>query len=205
MTDLKRTHPCDFFIPLDIDEFIVFLKDNVLHMNILEYLADLKKKNPNNLLFKMNYIIPIRTHDKGAFIEQCTHGSISDYRDMAKTFIQNSISNRVQIDHGNHIRTSHYILSHLYLIHYHFRSKIQHDKKVLNNILGLGYKTDVNYLKKLPASCMGRHHVKFCIELLENPNRDKSPRIVPFGQLPKDSISLVPFIDFFKKIEKKIF
>ena len=43
--------------------------------------------------------------------------------------------------------------------------------------MGLGYKLDINYLKKLDKNVAGHHHVNHAINMLENPSNIKSPPI----------------------------
>jgi hypothetical protein len=199
MTMIKNNNPSDFFIPVDIDEFIVYKNktDNTVSCDVTAYLESLIRTNPHDLIFKMNYIMPFKTNDELPLLKQFTHGEISDYGVMAKTFIQNNTYSRsqIQFDHGNHFCTHNYVLSDLYLIHYHKRSDVQHKKKIVNNVLGLGYQMNIDYLKSLHNSCPGIHHVKNAIQMLEHPELDNSPKLVTVETV-KDKIQLHHFIDF---------
>ena len=203
MTNLKNSVKCDIFIPIDIDEFIVLYDktNNVITCdNIIMYLNTLIHENPKKLLFKTEYISPIRTNDNsGCILEQFTHAKphLSKYNNLAKTFIQNRIKNRITIDHGNHINTSNYISTDLYLVHYHRRGDIQHKKKVKNNVLGLGYRDDLKTLKELykRGGLPGKHHVGMYIKMLEDPNASNAPSIQK--QL-SNSIDLSPIMFFIK-------
>jgi hypothetical protein len=197
MTEIKNNNPCDFFIPIDIDEFIVYYKDGELniHTHIFPHLEYLKNTHPNNMIFKMNYIGPIRTNNELPILKQFTHGHIVDYKTEAKSFILNLNHNNIKIDHGNHIPTTNYVLTDLYLIHYHQRSNDQHKKKIINNIKGLGYQMDINHLKSLRHNCKGNHHVRMCIHMLENPESDNSPGLVPLDHV-QNHPQLYNFIKF---------
>ena len=208
MTKLKNKVKCDIFIPIDIDEFMVLYdKDNniITCDNVVMYLNTLINENPKNPLFKTEYISPIRTNNNsGCILEQFTYGNKGNLMNgHAKTFIQNRIKNRILIDHGNHISPlwnpkKNYILTDLYLVHYHRRGDIQHKKKVKNNVLGLGYKDDLKTLKELykREGLPGGHHVRMYIKMLENPSGSNEPSI---QKPPSNSIDLSPIMFFIKK------
>ena len=198
MTQIKKRVKHDFFLPIDIDEFIVYYnkQDNTIECdNIMSYFLKLKNSYAKNALFKMNYIIPILTNNNDILLKQFTHGKICDYGIMAKSFLRN-ISHKFVIDHGNHLRYNNYILTDLHLIHYHKREDQQHKAKIKNNILGLGYRMDIDYLKQLLATkpqCPGGHHVKMAIYMLQNPSKSNSPEMCK----PSDNdIKLDNFIEF---------
>lgn len=198
MTNYKNKIPCDFFIPLDIDEFIVYYnkeENNISHGNIVSYLKELQSNNSSNVMFKMNYILPIRTNTETT-LKRFSHGYVSDYKDAAKTFFQNTENYKtLSIDHGNHMWCKNWILSDLHLIHFHKRSDEQHKKKIVANITGLGYKMDLEELKKKRKDCDGIHHVKMAIYMLENPESSNDPAIVT--DILNNSILLQNFTDFF--------
>jgi hypothetical protein len=180
MTEIKNKNKCDFFIPLDIDEFIVYYNSKI-DFDLINHFKNLNLSEPAQNIFKMNYIMPLRTNNNLPIIKQFTHGVISDYGMLAKTFIRNSSSNNIIFDHGNHYFVKDYKLSNFYLIHYHKRSNIQYKKKIINNVLGLNYKVNILYLKLLLQKnkhCNGEHHVRNCIEILENPGKDNSPKLL---------------------------
>ena len=198
MSMIKNNHPSDFFIPVDIDEFIVYKNKHgtAVSCDVNAYLKTLIQSNPENLIFKMNYILPFKTNDDLPLLKQFTHGEVLEYGNMAKTFIRNNIykSSQIQFDHGNHFCTCDYVLSDLYLIHYHKRSDAQHKKKIVNNVLGLGYQMNLAYLNSL-SNCSGIHHVKNAIQMLEHPELDNSPELVTTDAV-RDKIQLHHFIDF---------
>ena len=203
MTNLKNNIKCDIFIPIDIDEFMVLYdKDNnvITCDNVVMYLNTLINENPKNPLFKTEYISPIRTNNNsGCILEQFTHSNKSNkYNNFAKTFIQNRIKNRIIIDHGNHINTSNYMRTDLYLVHYHRRGDIKHKKKVKNNVIGLGYSDNLKTLKELYKNkgLPGGHHVRMYIKMLENPNTSNAPSI---EKPHANSINLSPIMSFIKK------
>jgi len=142
MSYLINTIACDIFIPLDIDEFIVYYDkhtNKISTNNLISYLENLKIKYNSYDIFKMNYIIPIKTN-KGDNIYQFTQGKIKDYKEYAKTFIKPEYKKQYIIDHGNHmVKYTKYIVSDMYLVHYHDRNKKQLLEKIKNNIIGLGY------------------------------------------------------------------
>lgn len=203
MTNLKNNIKCDIFIPIDIDEFMVLYdksKNVITCDTIVMYLNTLINENAKNILFKTEYLNPIRTNNNnGCILEQFTHSNKSTkYNNFAKTFIQNRIKNRIAIDHGNHINTSNYTRTDLYLVHYHRRGDKQHKKKVKNNVIGLGYSDNLKTLKELykRQGLAGGHHVRMYIKMLENPSESNAPSI----QKPHtNSIDLSPIMSFIKK------
>lgn len=200
MTKIKNSVHCDFFLPIDIDEFIVYFdeQDFVRCDNIIDYFIELQNTYPNDALFKMTEIHPIRTNNNSELLTQFTHGNYTDIYIMSKSFLQSkNIKLTCPIDHGNHIPNETYISTKLAIIHYHTRSEAQIRKKITNNILGLGYKIQLDFLKKLVEDSKenlfpGKHHVIQAISILENPGKKIGPDIHenPSG------ISLSNFIDF---------
>jgi len=186
-----------FFLPIDIDEFIVFYnkKENLIECdNIMSYFLTLKNTYSKKALFKMNYINPVRTNKDTILLKQFTHGKLCDYGLMAKSFLQN-IPHTFVIDHGNHMRYTNHILTDLHLIHYHKRGDQQHKTKIRNNILGLGYRLDIHYLQTLLTrnpECAGRHHVRMAIQMLQNPSKSNSPLLCKeaVGDIPLDNFIL---------------
>ena len=168
--------------PIDIDEFVVlYNKENntidINKQNILHYIDNL----PEHKVYKTNYIISKITKENGydrATIES-THGYYSDYGKNAKSFFNTKLFKNVDIDHGNHYETSDYYLTDICLVHYHWRNTEQMKTKILNNVLGFGYKNELEYLKSLPSNCNGSHHVQNQIHVLENtycfPNSQVEP------------------------------
>jgi hypothetical protein len=174
----------EFAFPIDIDEFVVYFDktNNSISTNkdkILNYLNSLPK---NNKIFKMNFIFTNNHIDNNfgfqdAFNE-CLYGSYTDFKEIAKTFVNSSLFKNETIDHGNHYCTNDYILTDLCLVHYHFRNLEQFKKKVYNNVSGFKYPTDLNGLKSLDPRCNGCHHVNNLISILENTyNVPYSPHI----------------------------
>jgi len=208
MTQFKNTLKYDFFLPIDIDEFIVLYDNEIKEpTSIIDYFKELKNKKKNQIIFKMNYINPLRTNNQDYIFNQFTHGNISNYNQYAKSFLQN-IKNNICIDHGNHIPDKDYFMSNLYLVHYHQRTNEQFKKKITNNVSGLGYKLDKSYLKneiKKNKDCPGNHHVKNVIKMCEEPNKSFTPTIANLNNL-KDSINLEKLINFIRKLKlyKKI-
>jgi hypothetical protein len=179
MTHYKNTIPCDIFIPVDIDEFIIYLnkKDKkVEYEKTLPYLKNIKTKFPNKTLFKMPYVMPIRTNNKERLLKQFTHGSANNICNMSKTLLVNSADfKKINIDHGNHINTNNFQETELCLVHFHRRLNEHMRKKIINNVLGLGYKMDIEFLTNLlikNPKTGGFHHVKHALDLLKNPNKD---------------------------------
>lgn len=209
MTNLiKSVGSYDIAFPLDIDEFIVYYDEtkNVIDpCYSVEYLNNLIKTDlfKQNTVFKANYIISLIHENNGygfkdAMIET-KYGSYSDYKQQAKTFL-NKNNWTGNLDHGNHYSVKDYIKSDLCLIHYHHRNNDQIKKKTENNVLGLGHKIDVNYLKTL-GNCAGRHHVQRMIYILENPDSLFVP--IHSTRHEKD-ISLQPMIDCVKEFNIKL-
>ena len=162
--------------PMDIDEFIVYYDNNTVSIDknlINNYINTLN----SSIIYKANYILSIidRNHPSGYnnALTESNYGSYIHMGDHAKSFF-NTAQYKGKIDHGNHI---HFIdkkncnLTKICLVHYHYRNLEQMKKKILNNILGLGYRNDLNYLYNLlhnNKNCAGFHHVKAQIDILEN-------------------------------------
>jgi len=182
MTYYLNNTDCDIFIPLDIDEFMCYYdkKNNTVNKNnIITYLESLLDLEDS--IFKMNYINPINTTDEDG-LQKFTHGEILDYNSVAKTFvIKKNLNKKFVFDHGNHVNTKNYILTDLFLIHYHQRSHEQVYKKCEANVTGFGYSLDLNSLKELSMrkkeGFSGQHRVNQMIYIKENPDDDLSPPI----------------------------
>ena len=135
--------------------------------------------------------MPIRTNEDHVLLKQFTHGYLHNAGLDAKSFIQTTIPHDIFIDHGNHMPFTNHILTDLYIIHYHKRSDIQHKTKIINNVIGLGHKLELDYLKQL-GGVSGGHHIQMAIHMLENPSASNAP---PIQIPPSASISLQNFID----------
>jgi hypothetical protein len=175
----------DIAFPIDIDEFIVLFENNNISIEknkILDYMNNL----PNEIMYKANYITSLITK-KGGYdrITEIERGAYEDYKNNAKSFFKPSIYSG-QIDHGNHIYVNSYYLTNICLVHYHFRNMEQIKKKILNNIIGLGYTNNLTDLEKLSSNCMGFHHVKSQIKVLKNEYE------LPFYQNTDNCILLKP-------------
>jgi hypothetical protein len=183
----------DIAFPLDIDEFIVYYDNNLVSTN-----KDLINSYINNLgscmIYKSNYIISLidQNYQNGynRAPAESTHGVYTDMGKNAKSFF-NTIYYKGEIDHGNHINTlddTCYHLTKICLVHYHFRNIEQMKKKILNNVLGLGYPNDLQYLKNLISQniqIIGNHHVNSQIEVLEN------RYVLPLHYISSDDKSLI--------------
>lgn len=207
MTEIKNKNHCNIFIPLDIDEFMVYYNKNTRQIedNIVAYLYSLQFAYPTSTLFKMEYIQPLYTAktDSMVGLDKFTHGSgaIMCYNNMAKTFAVKTDVNahvfyNVEFDHGNHMGHYQYILSDLHLIHYHKRNHGQMLKKNMANIIGLGYPNnlkDLTHICKTNPHSSGIHHINHAIKLLENPDYNLDPPFVT--ELTPDMISLFHVIE----------
>ena len=174
MTELINKH-CKkgTAFPIDVDEFIVYNDNNNIIVDkifINNYINNL----PKFAIYKCNYIHTIITND---FINgydrattQCKYGNYTDMKELSKSFINTNLF-KGKIDHGNHLPTSDYFLTNICLVHYHCRNLEQMKKKVLNNVLGLGYENNINSLKKqlsINKCCPGNHHINNQINILED-------------------------------------
>ena len=162
--------------PMDIDEFIVYYDNNTISIDknlINNYINTLNL----SIIYKANYILSLIDRNdpdgyKNGLIES-NYGAYINMGDHAKSFF-NTKYYKGTIDHGNHIhfiQSNNCHLTKICLVHYHYRNLEQMKKKILNNIIGLGYKNDLHYLYNLlnnNKSCPGFHHVKSQIEVLEN-------------------------------------
>ena len=174
----KYCDPEEIAFPIDTDEFIVYYdpinkilstdKDDILH-----YIQSLPPHN----VYKMNQIgIKYTNNDvvnyPNGFMHapiEAKYGFLCEFNIFNKGFINSSI-NHGNIDMGNHFLTNNHYKTNLCLIHYHCRNLEQIKKKILNNILGLGYKNDLNFLIELQKTqhVKGIHHVNNQIAVLKN-------------------------------------
>lgn len=161
----------DIAYPIDIDEFVVYYDksaNKLLPFRTKNYFSTLSMENT---IFKTNYIqstITTGSTDgyKRATIES-TYGVYQDYKHMAKTFVNKRKWNG-NLDHGNHYSIDNYCITDLCLVHFHCRNLEQMKKKIINNVVGLGYSQhDVNELSTHLSGC-GNHHVKHMISILNN-------------------------------------
>ena len=201
MTNIMKNNNCDIFIPLDIDEFIVYYDNNEVKTdNIINYLNNIIKLNPNNLVFKCNYISPILTNNNNNDLDRFKYGDLLDYGNLAKSFInKHNITNNFLFDHGNHMMVKNYIVTKLCLIHYHQRTHKQCIKKIYNNVLGLGHNpNNLQELEKL-KNVAGIHRIKQQIQFLKNPNHNFGPKI---NKNINGKISLKNFYTLLLEIKK---
>lgn len=176
MTEMiKQDNSYDIAIPLDIDEFIVHFDktNNILNPSHTKFYIEEYLDIQNNNIFKCNYVqTTINTNDNFGFTNamlESQYGKYEDYKDQAKTFFKIKGWDG-ELDHGNHYNTKDYLLTDLVLVHYHCRNIDQMKKKVRTNILGLGYKEDLQYLEQLlkdNQNTEGSHHVKHMINILK--------------------------------------
>jgi len=178
----------DIAFPIDIDEFIVYFENNEIKIDknfILNYFNTL----PHAHVYKANYINPlVKEGGYNRATIECQFGEYSDYKNMAKTFFNKSIY-LGGIDHGNHISRDDYYLTKICLVHYHARNMEQIKKKILNNVIGLGYENNLQYLENLPEISNGYHHVLSQIKVLKN------EYVFPFQPIYVSEISLKPLQD----------
>ncbi len=157
--------------PLDIDEFIVFYDINKKTISIeKELILNHIHSLPQNKIYKANYLCPIVTHETNRAVAEFDECLYVNMKNLAKSYFRKG-QFKETIDHGNHINTNDYVLSKICLVHYHQRNLEQMKKKIKANIEGLGYKNDLNELKKeleKNQNCPGNHHVKNQINILEN-------------------------------------
>jgi len=165
----------DVAFPIDIDEFIVYHEVGWKEVScnkkkINDYIHGLGN---SGIIYKANYICGIITHEGGYERAVCEnqYAIYSDYGTNAKSFFRVDLY-KGDIDHGNHISNKDgYFMSNICLVHFHCRNLEQMKKKVLNNVIGLGYSPDLNTLRNLinlNPNCAGNHHVKHQINILED-------------------------------------
>ena len=197
MTELIRTH-CknEFAIPLDIDEFIVlFDKNNGTIRAKKEEILDCFSRLPPYRLYKMDYI---NSHtNKSENIRDTTHGEYHSLGNVSKVFFHTHLFHDT-LDHGNHFMSDDYRVSEICLIHFHTRNLNQIQKKIRNNIIGLGYPDDLQSLQSLiqnNPSIAGGHHIQAQIAIYEK-------RYVLHDFVRHDHfISLQPFTNEIKQLQ----
>lgn len=193
--------------PIDIDEFIVYYDKNSNNKLIstdknliLKYINNL----PKAYIYKCAYIDPILiTNNKDGLENACKeidYGVYNNYLGSAsKSFIDKRFY-KEDIDHGNHFLSNDYYLTNICLVHYHYRNLNQLKKKIYNNIIGLGYKDDLNNLKEIITNnpyCGGNQHISDYIKLWEGKFKFK---IYNENQINKnDSINIIPLKNTIKK------
>lgn len=175
MTHYMRHTNCDIFFPLDIDEFIVNYNKDTNSIETTSIITELKNCLDNNEgypAYKASYINPIKTNTSDC-VAGFTNGNINPYMEphLRKTFIiTEKVPNNFAIDHGNHMHTIPYKNTSIHLVHYHHRNHDQMVKKITNNVTGLLYRVDLDYLETLIKNnpcCPGNHHIKNMILLLK--------------------------------------
>lgn len=197
----------DFVYPVDIDEFVVFYNKQenriIVDKNIiLGYLVNLI---PKSKVLKTNYIYNTIINPNGYnnAVSECEYGDYKDYGNFAKTFFSKNSFDKMTIDHGNHVPYQAWASTDLCLIHYHVRNLEQIKKKIINNVVGLGYKNDLTELKNIIYSnpnCAGNHHVNALIQILEGKYR--FPVINSINFQKEKHVSLKPMIDLINELKK---
>jgi hypothetical protein len=199
MTELMNNHCTnshDYAFPIDIDEFIVYYDkfDNNFSVSVDKNLILSHINNlPPSRVYKANYINPIFTDENGynrATVE-IDYGSYDDRGGFAKSFVNKQYFND-SFDHGNHLNTNDYHLTNICLLHYQYRNLNQVKEKTYNNIIGLGYHNNLEYLRNeidRNACCEGHHHVSIQIDILNN---NYTFPVLNINDFP-DKIDITPF------------
>ena len=191
--------------PMDIDEFIVHFDYSTRQISVdKNILINYIKNLPPHNVYKMNYIWGKFTHNDvdnhpNGFMHassESKYGQLGEFNMFSKGFINTNL-NKGDIDMGNHFLKHDYHKTELCLIHFHCRNLDQMKKKILNNILGLGYKNEIKFLKVLANKCNteGIHHVHNQISVLKN-----EYKFIP-SQNDKLDIKLDIFTDFINNIK----
>ena len=93
MTLIKKNVECDFYTCGLIDEFLVLYdknKNQVFCNYLLKYFDVITKKYPNQLLFKTEYIFPVKTNNCNEILKQFTHGRVNNnIKDLLKLLYKN--------------------------------------------------------------------------------------------------------------------
>ena len=199
MEHLFRTHgkANDWIFPVDVDEFVVFhdtgsttvsCDPESIRSEILGWSAVIDR-HPKHIL-RMNYISAVPWAPEGhAHPGEFRGGVYQDYGKMAKVFFRYQNCPR-SIDHGNHFPGyKNYFLSKLCLVHFSTRNPEQFHKKVKNNVQGLGYTWDLEFLRRLPPRGNGFHHVQTAICMMQG--RYHFPYDPKYGEV-KDVMDLSP-------------
>ena len=159
--------------PIDIDEFICYLEPNSNEVTFDKDLINNYIKNlPESRVYKANYltVYPNKPGGNNNAVCEIDYAKYDDYGASAKSFINKRYFHDV-IDHGNHIHCRDYLMTNIVLVHYHRRNNEQIRKKILNNVIGLGYPDDLNQLKHIIQTTPiidGCHHIHAYISILEN-------------------------------------
>ena len=165
----------DFFLPLDIDEFLVLYKDNKIHYGnkIIDYLNEVENKD--NKIIGINYIYPLIEKDdyKDAVKEVKYTGKPTEPKNIKGLLFNNNLINEnLTIDHGNHLWHYSKLETNLCFIHYHTRFLEQYKTKIINNYVGLGY--DCSSIEKIKETInnknlnSGNHHQLSMLKIIEN-------------------------------------
>lgn len=164
----------DFFIPLDVDEFLVLYKNNCIQYGdkIINFLK--KIENKDDKIIGINYIYPlIERKDYKDAIKEMKYAGKPEPKNIKGLLINNNlINNNLTIDHGNHLWHYSKIETDLCFIHYHVRFLEQYIKKITNNYIGLGY--DCSSIEKIKETINnnnlnnGNHHQLSMLKIIEN-------------------------------------
>ena len=166
-------HEGEIAFPIDIDEFVVYYdRPNNIVYSDRELINNYINNLPPCTLYKANYIQASISKPEGyeKATNEINHGIYIDMGNLAKTFFNTSYY-KGHIDHGNHINSADHHLTNICLVHYHYRNIEQMKKKILNNVQGLGYQNNLDFLKNTintNPNCNGNHHVRHQINVLEN-------------------------------------
>lgn len=170
-----------YFIPIDIDEFII-LHENNKYINNPELIkTEILKYNGGRMSFK--YLLN-SCHTKDFYIDpikEIQYFKIGDLKEYNKKFF--NVNEIVELDHGNHLgkikNNTECIPTNLVLVHYQSRGVNKYIEKCYNDVYGFGYLsrnvTDKNEILKILQSKLipglqGGHKVKGIIEYLNHGN-----------------------------------
>lgn len=160
----------DIIIPIDADEFLVYYENNAISTNkkkIINYIKSL----PEYDIYKIKYINTfIESNNKYGYKRatiQCNYGYYEKY---SKSFFKKSLYSG-NIDHCFNLKDDNNYLTNISFIHYKYRNLEQILNKIKNNIIGLGYKYDYEWLKKYIKEnprCLGYDNIINQINIFES-------------------------------------
>ena len=169
--DLINKNPCDFAIPLDLDEFIGTETDNsVVSVNRNDILNELYRLiNINHERYSFAYYLTSinnKLYYKHPLIEITKFNKIDNINSNKKFFKGNN-NVLIGLDHGNHTGTvknylsNEFVKSKLILFHFHYRGVHKLIQKCKNDITGLGYSLHVGELQRLlKLRVLGSHNIE---------------------------------------------
>jgi hypothetical protein len=171
-------NPCDYAVPLDLDEFIGLHIQTQTNAEVIadpslicQYFQTLCDSKPHNRFSFRYYLTSINNQLRyQSPLSEITCFHKIDNGHSNKKFFSGSSGNLLFLDHGNHSGSvkdytqNEYFVTDLILYHFHYRGVYKLIEKCKNDILGLKHINNINNIeelqKQIKDKVLGSHNMQ---------------------------------------------